>query len=623
MISETIVNVRPDSSDADLAAVRAAPDCGSSSFPEAIRLPEEFDRFLGDPTDPGSKLPFRAQVEGDETSRLPSGSLEALAEWGYAGHLVPGHLGGRLGSPEVLLGLCRVLSRRNLTLAVAFGSTLLGAIPVWLWGTAEQEASVADRVLGGALGGFALSEADHGSDLLASSTTAVPTKGGYLLRGTKWPAGNATRGTFLVVLAKTTEGPARPRDLALFLLEKERLDPDLWANEPPIPTLGLRGHDLSGISFQSCPVPRSTELGDVFDGLGQTVKALQITKAFVSGLSLGVGDSALRLAVEYARGRSLYGKSAYDIPIIRHQLLEAYVDLIIAECVAIPVARSLSVAPARLPLWASVSKYVVPLLVDDLVRSTSEVLGARYYMRDGVYDGVFQKLQRDHAIAGIFEGTKQVNLHIIANQLPNVQRVAEANKGTTSSDPDLFRALFSRVDDAPAWVPDGQALRMTNRGLDEFSQSWPETVARIEFLGAYHGATAAVRQIGRSVSRLDDEWQRLWSDVDDVLARESKLVSTPEGFHFAHRYCLLFAAAACAHSWLVNLGRIDPEFDDGAWLVACLHRVLVRLGVQSFVDYGSDVERMMLKSCRSGGFSLVQADSMHSTSRSRARSGHL
>jgi alkylation response protein AidB-like acyl-CoA dehydrogenase len=580
-----------------------------ASLPDAVRLPAEFDRFLGDPTDPGSKLPFRALVDGDEASRLPSGSLEALTQWGYSAHLVPEHLGGRLGSPEVLLGLCRVLSRRSLTLAVAFGSTLLGANPVWLWGTAEQKASVADRVLGGASGGFALSEADHGSDLLASSTTAEPTRDGYLLRGTKWPAGNATRGTFVVVLAKTTEGPAHPRDLALFLLEKERLEPGRWANEPPIPTLGLRGHDLSGISFQNCLIPRSAELGDVCDGLGQTVKALQITKAFVSGLSLGAGDSALRLAVEYARGRSLYGKSAYDLPIIRHQLVEAYVDLVIAECVAIPVARSLSAAPARLPLWASVSKYVVPLLVDDLVGSTSEVLGARFYMRDGVYDGVFQKLYRDHAIAGIFEGTKQVNLHMVANQLPNVRRVAEANTGTTPGDPDLFRTLFSRVDDAPAWVPDGQALQMTNRGLDEFSQRWPQTATHILRMGVHPGATAAVRRMGRSVARLDEEWQRLWSDMDGVLARESKLVATPEGFHLAHRYCLLFAAAACAHSWLVNLGRIGSEFDDGAWLAACLDRVLVRLGVLSFVDYGGDVERMMLESCRSGGFSLVQPSS--------------
>ncbi|TMQ91198.1 acyl-CoA dehydrogenase family protein [Actinomadura soli] len=558
--------------------------------PVAVRIAEEFDRFLGDPLDPTSRLSLRTIMRGDEAAELPDAVTEAMGEWGYAAHLVPRDLGGALGSPETLLTLCRTLSRRSMTVAVAFGSTFLGANPIWLWGDDEQKAFVADQILQGSFGGLALSESEHGSDLIATSTTALPTPGGHVLHGTKWPVGNASRGSFLVVLARTR---AQPRQLGLFLVNKSRLDPATWYNEPSIPTLGLRGHDVSGITFRDCAVPASATVGDVSDGLGHTVKALQITKAFVAGLSLGAGDSALRFALDYSRERRLYGQNVYALPIIRHQLVEAYTDLLIAECVAAPVARSVSLAPERLPLWASVSKYIVPLLVDDVVRGTSEVLGARSYIRNGVYDGAFQKLQRDHAIAGIFEGTKQVNLHMIANQLPDVRRLALGGASTTGGTPALFEALFSRVADAPDWKPDGDDLRMTNRGLDEFSQGWPATADEIHRLATLADAPTGLRAIGAAVDRLTGEWQLLWSDIERVMD-SGDLVSDPEGFHLAHRYCLLFAAAACANTWLVNRHALDGSFHRGEWLAACLQRTLVRLGALRYVSYGPEVERMML-----------------------------
>ncbi|NEE50642.1 acyl-CoA dehydrogenase, partial [Streptomyces sp. SID8455] len=88
----------------------------------------------------------------------------------------------------------------------------------------------------------------------------------------------------------------------------------------------------------------------------------------------------------------------YQLPVIRRHLVHAHVDLLIAECTALPVARSLSIVPSRLSLWSSVVKYLVPTLGEEVVQEAARVLGARSYLREGVASGAFQKLQRDHAI---------------------------------------------------------------------------------------------------------------------------------------------------------------------------------------------------------------------------------
>jgi hypothetical protein len=48
-------------------------------------------------------------------------------------------------------------------------------------------------------------------------------------------------------------------------------------------------------------------------------------------------------------------------------------------------------------------------------------------------------------------------------------------------------------------------------------------------------------------------------------------------FAMARRYATIFAGACCLHLYAFNEGRMDPFFEEGDWLVACLERVLGRL----------------------------------------------
>lgn len=530
----------------------------------AHRIAADLDAYLGDPMDDAAgPFSYKAIVAAEERDQLPPGAVEAVRAWGFPAYLVPHDLGGRLTTLEELLFVTRSVSRRSLTVAVMYGSGLLAVNPVWLWGDARQRRTVADGVLAGDLACFGVSEADHGSDVMACEARADTAGGGLLLTGTKWPVGNATRGRFVTAYARTG-----PSDFSLLLVDKHELDPATWAPLPPVKTVGLRGHDLSGIEFTGARLPDDCVIGRRGAGLVQTLKTLQITRTAIAALSLGTMDAVLRIGMSYARSRTLYGADIYRIPVIREHLLGSHLDLLIAECVAVPVARALTAAPGRLSLWSSIAKYFVPTLGEEVVASVGTVLAARGYLREGVAHGVFQKLQRDHAIAGIFEGTTHVNLANIAAQLPFVT----ADPPPDADPGELYPDLFQWTRTPPPWVPDGRALQLTNDGFDEIGQHFERTAAEVLDTAADDAPPDVAKELADLVERIGG----LRADLRAQVRANRADTTSAAALRRARRHCEIHAMVSCMRTWLANRAEFGGAFAEGGWLVLCLHRLLQR-----------------------------------------------
>ncbi|MEO3872712.1 acyl-CoA dehydrogenase family protein [Nonomuraea sp. B12E4] len=545
----------------------------TGSLSSAQALAASFDGFLGDPMAGGTPYSYVEIVAGDEASEFPANARGLIEEWGFHRLLVPVEQGGRLRTLEDLAHVCRVLSRRNAAVAVTYGSALLAANPVWLWGSAEQKRALADELLAGGLACFGVSEADHGSDLQATEATLTKEGDGLRLTGVKWPVGNATRARFVTVLARTGEF-----DLSLALVDKQRLPDGAWSCRPFVRTLGLRGHDLSGVEFHEAPLPGDALIGPSGIGVTQVLKTLQITRTAIAALSLGTMDAVLRMGLGYSMGRRLYGDKIFAIPIIRHQLVQEHVNLFIGECTALPISRALVLAPERLSLWSAVAKYLVPVIAEETVHSVGVVMGARSYLREGVASGAFQKLQRDHAIASVFEGTTHVNLQWIAEQLPAV--VARAGEPDDAAR-DLVRRLFDQGEDTPVWSPDGRRLRLANGGLDEISAAWPLAVRRTESLVRGRRPPAAGADLLDLCAALGELRDALHTRVRGTTPWNS---SSVRALADANAHCVHHAAASCLLMWLGNRDRLGGAFADGGWLVLCLQRLLRRLSVEAEVD---------------------------------------
>lgn len=464
---------------------------------------DDLERHLGDARGDGPGA-WRAAVDADEAEAFPTAGFEHLKAWGYSRWLVPEALGGKLRGLDELVALGRRVARRDLTLAIAVGQSLLGALPVWIAGSPEQRQLLAGRLIDGALGCLALTEEAHGSDLAAGEVCAARVGEAWFLDGTKWCVNNATLGETLTVLART-DPEGGPRGFSVFLVEK-----DGASGIKPIPRLhthGIRGADISGATFARTP---ATLVGREGHGLDLVLKTLQVSRTLCSAFSLGAADVALALARDFARDRRLYGAPAWDIPAVRRALDDAALDLEAAQATARTCARALSFLPGEISVLSAVAKVMVPELCARVISSCATVLGARAYLREGPA-AVFQKLVRDHAVVPLFDGSTPINLYVISGQLP---RLAGARAP-------FVPALFS-AEPAPPF--DGALLRTSSRGEDHL-------------LGALDGELA---------ERRDDE-------AEQARALAEARQDSPERLAAAHRYARLCAAACCLH------GCPDPD----------------------------------------------------------------
>jgi alkylation response protein AidB-like acyl-CoA dehydrogenase len=528
---------------------------------------ESLDEFLGGFWTSGSRLSVPQVLSTEEGMDLPWPAFDALHEWGLHRFLVPDGFGGRLTSLEELFQLFRTISRRDIRIVVALGSGMLGANPVWLWGSDPQRRWLAERVLAGELGSFGMSERDHGSDLAGCTFTAQRRGDKFYLTGEKWPIGNGNRGSFVTVYAQTGPG-----SFSLLLVDKTSVPKSKLRALPMVGTLGMRGHDLSGLTFDDCPVPVSAVIGGGGAGIAQTLKTLQITRTIIAATSLGALDTALRICLQYTQERRLYGSAIESIPVIRDTLTRVYLDILIGECASLPAARALAVLPERLSLWSSIVKYLVPVMADEDLAQLATVLSARYYLQDTERSRLFQKIQRDHAVVGIFEGTTHVNLSVIARHLASL---AESREPGESHDDVLLSQLFSVDGTSAIWHPDGNMLTLISSGPDPAVRGWSyvkDQVARCVTTNPVHAELLDV------VNRVD----ALWSEHQRRVAElnPGSMSRTPaRGFSEARVFALLYAAAACVLTWWHSKdnGALAEPFNRGEWVVLALWRILQRL----------------------------------------------
>ncbi|MEU7239337.1 acyl-CoA dehydrogenase family protein [Streptomyces sparsogenes] len=519
---------------------------------------EELERALGCPFDPGTGMSLAAGVRADDLEAEPVAAYEAAWAAGLHEHLVPVAEGGRMGSFESLLAVVRAASRREPAVSVGFGSTLLATAPVWIWGDDAQRRRVAELALGRAWGTAGISEEAAGSDLLATTTRAVPTGDGFVLNGQKWLVGNGGRASFATVLA------ASEPSFGLFLVDFEALGGAGVRRLPKVPTHGLRGHDLSGFVLEDCRVGPGARLGRPGRGIEMVTGMLQFTRTLVGGTGLGVADTALRIALRHARGRVLYGEPALALAPVRSLLARGFADLLVAECTALAAARALDVARQRMALWSAVAKYVVPALCVDAVDACGEVLSARAYLREGAAGGAFQKLVRDVAITPVFEGTQLVQLDTVRAQL-----VSGARRRAGGRPEVPLSLLFGFGEPVTPVAPRDQRPSLTYGGADEVVGLLDEAVAEL-------GDDQELAALGRTLLRVRDETR------ETLRARGA--ARTSDAYEAARRHCLVHAGACCLHTWLRRREALGGLAADRAWLSAALRRVVERLGLPAGPD---------------------------------------
>jgi isovaleryl-CoA dehydrogenase len=172
------------------------------------------------------------------------------------------------------------------------------------------------------VGALGLTEPGAGSDALGSMRTTARRAGDhYLLNGSKLYITNGPVADVLLVYAKTA--PERgPQGISAFIVEKGF---EGFRVAQKLTKMGFRGSQTAELVFSDCRVPAANLVGAENLGVAVVMSGLDLERAMIAPLCLGIAERALELALEYAQSRQQFGRRISEFQMIQAKLAEMYV----------------------------------------------------------------------------------------------------------------------------------------------------------------------------------------------------------------------------------------------------------------------------------------------------------
>ncbi|MEM8923199.1 MAG: acyl-CoA dehydrogenase family protein [Actinomycetota bacterium] len=264
----------------------------------------------------------------DANHEFPWEFYKQMADGGWVGIAIPEHYGGGgQGITEGALVLNRVAaSGAAMNGSTAIHLTMFGLNPVVKFGNEQLKDAFLPRAAAGDLHvAFGVTEPDAGTDTSRITTKAVEDgMGGWIISGRKIWTSKALESEVVLLLVRTDGEPGDGfGGLTLFLAD---LDPE-YVDIAPIPKVGRNAVASCEVAYDELPVEGWRMVGERGRGFHHILHGLNPERILLAGMACGIGEAALRRAVDYAKERSVFGRLIGANQAISHPLAQAHMQL--------------------------------------------------------------------------------------------------------------------------------------------------------------------------------------------------------------------------------------------------------------------------------------------------------
>ncbi|UWQ45953.1 acyl-CoA dehydrogenase family protein [Leisingera aquaemixtae] len=351
---------------------------------------------------------------------IPMEVIEELAEMGVFGLTIPEEYGGFGLSKASMVVVSEELSRGYIGVGSLGTRSEIAAELILCGGTEEQKANWLPKLASAEILPTAVfTEPNTGSDLGSLRTRAVKDENGdYKITGNKTWITHAARTHVMTLLARTDPNTTDHRGLSMFLAEKTP-----GTDEHPFPTEGMTGGEIEvlgyrgmkeyELGFDNFHVKQENLLGgEENKGFKQLMETFESARIQTAARAIGVAQSALDIAMQYAQERKQFGKALINFPRVSGKLAMMAVEIMIA--------RQLTYFSA----WEKDHGHRC-----DLEAGMAKLLGARVawaaadnglQIHGGNGFAMEYKISRvlcDARILNIFEGAAEIQAQVIARRL--------------------------------------------------------------------------------------------------------------------------------------------------------------------------------------------------------------
>ncbi len=219
----------------------------------------------------------------------------------------------------------------------------------------------------------------------------------------------------LLVYAKTdpTKGA---HGVSAFIVEKDFAG---FRVAQKLEKMGYRGSQTGELVFEECRVPAENVLGGEDRGVAVVMSGLDLERAMVAPICLGVAERALELSIDYAKTRRQFDKPIGAFQMVQSMLAEMYV---LVETARSFTYRTLAAA-ARVEIGEGGRGDIHKLTAASVMYAAEAVhktldLAMQIHGGSGyIWESEINRLFRSTKLLEIGAGTTEVRKMIIAGEL--------------------------------------------------------------------------------------------------------------------------------------------------------------------------------------------------------------
>jgi alkylation response protein AidB-like acyl-CoA dehydrogenase len=348
----------------------------------------------------------------DRSGEFPLANIREMGQLGLMGIEVPVEYGGAgMDSIAYVLAMIEIAAADCAHSTIMSVNNTLYCNGLLKFGNeAQKHKYVAPIAKGEAIGAFALTEPQSGSDATAMRCRATrQADGSFVINGKKSWITSGPVAKYILLFAMS-DPDKHARGITAFMVDTARAGFRCGKTEPK---LGIRASATCEIEFEEYRAAADEVIGTEGHGFKIAMGVLDAGRIGIASQAVGLCRAAYQATLTYAHDRKAFGQSIGSFQMIQQKIADMKCKLDAAELLTLRAAwakQQTQINGGRFSTEAAVAKLTASEAAMWVTHQAVQVHGGMGYSKEMPLERYF----RDAKITEIYEGTSEIQRLVIA-----------------------------------------------------------------------------------------------------------------------------------------------------------------------------------------------------------------
>jgi glutaryl-CoA dehydrogenase (non-decarboxylating) len=342
--------------------------------------------------------------------------MKPMGELGFFGTVIPEEYNGEDMGWLAAMIVTEEIARASSSLRVQVNMQTLGcAFTIYKYGSEElRKKYIAKLVSAEYIGGFAITEPDAGSDVMAMQSAAEDKGDHWLLNGSKTWISNANVADVLIYYAYTDRSQGS-RGLSAFVLEPKNFN---GVKTSGLDKMGSHSSPTGEVFLSDTRIPKENILGQPGDGARIVFSSLNQTRLSAAAGAVGLAQACLDTAIKYCNDRKQFGKPIGTFQMNQDMIAQMATEIEAARLLVYKAAWAKDQGKLNNGLDVAMAKYFAGEAVNKCANYAMRILGAYGYSTEYPV----ARFYRDAPTYTMVEGSSNICKWIIAQDQLGIRK---------------------------------------------------------------------------------------------------------------------------------------------------------------------------------------------------------